>query len=83
MTATLDRRTQKLEKAKADLKEYDSDEELLVDVRSPAWLSKGSSIHPGTGSSQYSDRFNQTQKSELKLDTLEDLLNYKYVYRTY
>ena len=75
MTDVLDRRSQKIEKAKLASKEFDSDEELFVDVRSPAWLSKGSSRTPSEGSSKYSDRFKPT--AELKLDTLEDLLNYK------
>jgi len=74
VTDVLDRRTKKIEKAQMDLKEYDSEEELFVDVKSPAWLSQGLSKNPGRGSSKYEDRF--APKIDLKLDTLEDLLNY-------
>ena len=76
VTDVLDRRTKKLEMAKAAVEEYDSDEDLFVDVRSPAWLSQGSSRHPGTGSSKYEDKF-KPKHENLKLDTLEDLLNYR------
>ena len=75
----LDRRSKRIAKAQAiiDQQKEDSDEELLnIDVRSPAWLGKGSSNEPDEEFSSIRDRYTQPRK-DLKLDTLEDLLNYK------
>ena len=66
----LERRSEKIAKAKASV-EVDSDEELLVDVKSEKWLSQGSTSEMPRG------KFRNAQKSALQLDTIEDLLNYK------
>ena len=50
------------------------DEDLMVDVRSEKWLSQGSTKEMPTG------KYRSAQKSSLKLDTLEDLLNYRYAW---
>lgn len=72
VTSVLDRRTDKIRRARAVRKEGDDDEieDLLnVNVRSPKWLAQASS-----SSGLYEDQFKK--RLPVKLDTLEDLLNY-------
>ena len=53
-----------------DANNQSDEEDLLVDVRSEKWLSQGSTKEMPAG------KYFTQQKSEIKLDTLEDLLNY-------
>ncbi|CAG5097776.1 Oidioi.mRNA.OKI2018_I69.XSR.g15227.t1.cds [Oikopleura dioica] len=71
VTSVLDRRTEKIRRARAVRKEGEEEiEDLLnVNVRSPKWLAQASSP-----SGLYEDQFKK--RLPLKLDTLEDLLNY-------
>ena len=53
-----------------DANNQSDEEDLLVDVRSEKWLSQGSTKEMPAG------KYFTQQKSEIKLDTLDDLLNY-------
>jgi len=68
----LERRQARLARAQEiiDAANESDEEDLLVDVRSEKWLSQGSTKEMPAG------KYFTQQKSEIKLDTLEDLLNY-------